>query len=195
MFHPDELKHQKLLSEYFRYRDSIKTGDLIEFSGSSFVAQIIRAVTKQEVNHSALVIAPPDFCGLKHRRILLESRGHGVEPNYLSERIVQTRTAGGAVYWSPLLERFDSERVVVGTWAVDEFLIKKPGYDFGSLLAQLFSRVSSDARRYFCSEWVEFCLRASPKLKPVVETLSGGKATRPGEFHRLGIFGAPVLIG
>ena len=191
----DEIKNLKILSTYLSLRDSIKTGDLIEFAGASLVSKAIRAVTKQDVNHSALVIAPPDFCGLKHRRILLESLANGIEPNYLSERIVQTHNEGGSVYWSPLLDRFDSERVCVGTWAVDEYLLKKPKYDYGSLCAQLFSRVSADARRYFCSEWVEFCLRASPRLCQIVETLAGGKATRPGEFRRLGVFGDPVWIG
>lgn len=180
-------ENEAVLSVYLKRRPEIKTGDLVEFASESVLAKAIRFFTKKDVNHSGLLIAPPDFCGLKDRRIILESLELGIEPNYLSERIVEVARKGGRIWWSPLKATYDGERERVGKWAIDTFVIKKPRYDYGSLFGQVFSRVSVEAHRFFCSEWVQRCYLESPVLARVIVAKWGDRAARPGDFAELGI--------
>jgi len=170
--------NEKKLDNYISVRKQIKTGDLVEFASASLVGRAIRWVTKRDVNHTALVISPRSFAGLRNRRILLEAMADGIVPNLLSDRILKTN---GSIFWVPLAPEFDNRRDMIGEWAALEFLQFHPKYDFGSLFKNAIGRVSIDARKYFCSEFAH-----SSWIKAGILP-SGMSAARPGEFGRFGV--------
>jgi hypothetical protein len=173
------------MSLYQSSRDAIQTGDLIEFRSDSLIGRAIRAVTRREVNHTALVIRPDDLFGIEDRVVLLEALEGGVAPNYLSQRLDRHR---GQAYWLPVRIAGPETRRRIGRIAVDTFLFRKPRYDYRSLFFQLAFRVSLDAGRYFCSEWCQWVLTQADVLE------YRDTAMRPGEFFDTGMFYNPVQI-
>jgi len=169
-------------NHYDTYRKDIKTADIIEFRGTSFISRSIRHITHRDVNHTALVIVPESGELFPVGRvILLEALSHGVEPNYLSKRIDDTIVGkNGAVFWIPVRDEFDDVRMSIAKSAIEEYMIKRPEYDYMSLATQLFTKVSVNASKYFCSEYVQkkhvqFGVLPKSTLK---------KALRPGDFRK-----------
>ena len=172
------------LELYSQYQSEINTGDIVEFRGNSLVGKMIRAITKKDRNHSALILRLP-FSDCIERRFIVEAVATGLELHLLSGVLEKLN---GAAWWSPLQATAEQRDRVAG-WAMVQ-LAENRGYDYGSLFRQAVARVSMDGRRYFCSEFVQAAM-VQTKIVPVPQD---GRALRPGEFDRLGCFGPPVLI-
>jgi hypothetical protein len=172
------------LDLYCLHQAEINTGDIVEFRGNSLVGRAIRWVTGKDRNHSALVIRMP-FAGCVERRFIVEAIATGLELHLLSSVLEKF---DGAAWWSPLLAT-DEQRDSIAGWAMVQ-IAENRGYDYGSLFRQAVARVSLDGRRYFCSEFVQ----AAMIKAAIVPEPTDGKALRPGEFDKLGCFGAPVLV-
>lgn len=177
------MKTLKDLADYYKWRDNMKTGDLLLWRSNSVLGKLIRWFSKADVNHAGLVFHFNEFKDLKNRRIIIEALEKGLEPSLLSERL---EIFDGNVWWYALKDEFDPYRNRIGDWATQQaFQYPKPKYDYGSLFKQAVARVSCDARNFFCSEycymvWFE---AAGYPLVPLVE-----HAPRPGDLPALGIF-------
>lgn len=165
---------------YRFYRPQIWTGDLIEFRSRTLLGAAIRWVTKKPVNHTSQVMRYTNFD--THRVYILEALAKGVYPNFLSRRIKDFK---GEIYWLPLKSEYDPLRAAVAREAHKYIGI---GYDYRSLLKQAVSRVSSEASRFFCSE---YCYQTAVDAGLPVEA---EHAPWPGEFGAFDIYHAAVRI-
>jgi hypothetical protein len=164
----------------------MKSGDLIEFGSSSYIGRAIKWFTKKDVNHSAFVFRIDSFVGLKDRVFVIEALGDGLEINALSSRI---KEYDGMVYWLKLKDTYDSFRDPMSSFA---FMMEARGvekrYDYVSLFANMFGKVSMDAKKFFCSEFYHAAM-------VYAGLTTGGKALRPGEFESLGFHEDRCIVG
>jgi len=173
------------LSQYDNLRNLIKTGDLIEFASRGVIGSAIMAITGKKVSHCSLVVRLP--YNNSERRYIIELIRTGVEFQLLSN--VLQRYNGTAI-WYGLKPEYEDLRDSIGCWAFDE-LAKHIDYDFGGVIGQLFGRVNLDAKKYFCSEFVDHAYIQAGIIPP-----DPSGARRPGEFTNLGIFNSQAhLLG
>jgi len=166
------------LNKYTEYRSQMQTGDMIEWRKKSLVGWLIRLFSGGDTNHNSLVVDIGGYDDLVNRKFVLESTMSGVVLNSLSNKIEHHK---GEAYWTPLKSEFDDKRINIGNWAFLQVGVK---YDFEGLFQQIFGRVSAEASKYFCSEYLYFAYKNSDI--PIKE-LDDGKAPRPSDMHLLGI--------
>jgi len=165
---------------YNEIRPLMKTGDLLQWKTNSVLGSLIRLRTKSDVNHSSLIIRLAEYEGLERRVFNAEAmEGAGVAPNLLSRRLGEY---DGKVYLYRLKPEFDDARQKIGEMAFYYFGIE---YDYHSLLAQAISKVSVDAKAFFCSEYCYFCYGMAGILPIGWEKR---KAPNPGEMPELELF-------
>jgi hypothetical protein len=162
--------------KYHAVKEKMKTGDLLQWRSNSVVGSLIRWRTRADVNHSSLVMRFAEYQGEERRRFTTEALEHGTVLNLLSRRL---ETFDGSCWWHPLRPDWNNRRREIGERALD--LIGIP-YDYRSIVSQIFGRVSSDARRLFCSEYCFLCYGQE------------GIAPTPADMPLLGIFGPGVQI-
>lgn len=155
---------------YNNIRGQIKTGDLIAFSGSGLVSELIKWKTKSDISHVAIVLETQYLKGEK-RIILLESTTlnnlpdlktgefiKGVQQQLLSKRI---NTYNGQCYWCGLnVDLSGDKKQYMVNWLTKTHS-KKTKYDnvqaLGSAL-DLFDKLGlankPDFSNLFCSELV-----------------------------------------
>ena len=165
------------LSQYDGLRSQIKTGDLVEFVSNKFIGRSIMAVTGRSVSHSSMVIRLPYKDS--PRRYIVEAVRTGPEFRMLSDVL---QHYDGSCVWHGLKPEYDSKRDGIGEWLFHE-LSQHKGYDFKGVAMQLFSRVSLDARRLYCTELCEIPYIEQGIIKP-----DPNGARRPGDLPTLGIF-------
>jgi len=175
------------LAVYESVKDGMKTGDMLQWRASTLLGWAIRWKTQGQrpqyekdhginVNHTCMVIRLSEYEGRERRRWTQESLEHGVVLNLLSRRL---ETFDGEAYWYPLKPEWNEKRVAIGQMAMA--LMGVP-YDYESILKQLISKVSTDARNLFCSENYLYCCGFE------------GKALSPNEMPELGWHMDPVKI-
>lgn len=164
------------LTQYNEVKNSMKTGDLLQWASFSVIGWLIRWKTKSDVNHSSLVIRLAEYEGLERRRFTHEALERGVILNLLSRRLDRFN---GKVWWYPLKDEWDERRQRIGELALAWTGVP---YDYKSIADQLISSVSAEATALFCSE---MCFMAYGFT---------GKAPTPGEMSGLGIFKEKVQI-
>ena len=169
------------LRRYETFKPLMNTGDLIEFKTRSAVGWAIRKITKKDVNHSALLVKF-DYDGCGDRRYILEAVGRGVDLNILSKRLMRHK---GSAYWSMLKKEHDDKRQKILGFALSQLGV---GYDYRSILDQIVGRVSSDIKKYFCSEYVQVAYEQAGVM-PVSEV-----ALRPGDFQETGVICNRLVI-
>lgn len=175
------------LERYHRFQQKMRTGDLLSWSSDSALGWLIRKFTQSDINHSGMVIRFQDY-EEKHgasRRFTLEALGPGVELNVLSRRLENFK---GRVYWHALKEEYDDKRPLLGAAALQFAGVK---YDYRSLLKNVFGRVSAEAARLFCSEYVYVTFdkcQFSPNCEDtkLLIQLAEGKAPVPADMPKLG---------
>ena len=153
-------------------RPSLRTGDIVLWKGNGLLSRAIRIWSKY--SHASLVVRfdpSADGAILGEQVFLIEALEGGLEFRRMSSRI---RGYDGDVH---VLQPFmpDHSRLAVFNFAFSR-LADGVGYDYGGLIANIFGRVSSDARRYFCSEFAYAALAQCG----VVEKRE--KAPRPGDL-------------
>lgn len=186
------------LSTYYKARPLMKTGDLLEWRSKSLLGAAIRFFSKEEVNHSGLVLALEDYGSNQGQHIFtLEAEPGGIRNNLLS---AQLKDFKGSVYWYPLKGRYDLKRKAGVDWALEQVGVK---YDFGSLFKNILGKVSADMRKFFCSEYA-FIYYVKCGIMPlltikdskIIDKYTGTeqKAPRPGEFAQYGLHDDGVKI-
>jgi hypothetical protein len=108
---------------------------------------LIRQFSQAEVNHAGLVIRFEQYD--QDRVYTLEALEPGIVLRALSERLTNHK---GKVWWCPLREEHNEARKELGRIALSYVGVK---YDYGNLFRQVMARVSVDASRLFCSEYVQ----------------------------------------
>lgn len=172
------------LDRYYSIRHLIDTGDLLEWRGTGLVARGIRLFTGRSVNHSSLCVRMP-FGYDEPRRFMIEADSSGLEFRLISKVL---ESYDGQVWWYQLRPEFNHLRNDIGRWAFD-CLATNNGYDYSSLFAQMFGRVSLDGRRYFCSEFYDAML-----INHGIAPSDPRGARRPGDFEELGVFTQKIRI-
>jgi len=152
----------------------MKTGDIIEWRSNSIVGRSIRFFSKQDVNHTSIVLNLDQYVP-NHSKFILEANAGRFELNPLSTVLEKY---SGSAYWLALKPEWDDKRIGLGAWALEK--VGTP-YDFGSLFKNMFGRVTADARKMFCSE-ANFLDLVSNGIVPA------GKAPRPGEWEQFKIY-------
>ena len=175
------------LDTYKIFRHLMNNGDLLEFSSFSTIGKMIRALTRRDVNHTALVWSVDEFKSIKDRRFIMEALSEGLELNLISARLKDYK---GDVYWYSLKEEYGEYRdAVASICLLAEGRTKEIRYDYLSLFRNAYKKVSVDVEKYsFCSEFAQWVLEESGILK------KQNKALRPGEFDDLGIFKPRIQI-
>jgi len=161
------------MNAYQAFRPHMKSADLLEWRSKSFIGSCIRAKTGKDVNHSCLVLKL-GFDGVCDRRFTLEALGGKFELCLLSRRL---NDFTGRVYWHPLKEEHRNSADAVMSWALLQIGTR---YDYSSIVASLFGRVSNNAKLLFCSESVFMGYRAAGLV-------NGSKAPWPGGFKKYGL--------
>lgn len=167
---------------YYAWQQELKTGDVLLWSSSSVIGWLIRKFTGAPVNHAGLVVRLAEFGALKDRRFTLEALERGIVLRLLSKRLQKHK---GQAWWYKLQPEFENKRERVAEWA---FLNIGMKYDYGSLFRQAIMRVSVDAKKFFCSEYVWFALHFAD-IVPFREI-----APQPHEIPELGVFQKGIKI-
>lgn len=169
------------LKMYMTVRHVMKTGDCILWQSRSIVGWLIRRFSGANVNHASLVISLSEYGNLIDRRFLLEALEPGIVLKLMSRRLMKFK---GKVWWYPLKDEYDDNRDRVGEWALLQVGVP---YDYKSLFKQTVGRVLADMKELFCSEYCFIgWIKSGIKLK--------GKAPRPGDIPKLGLFKKPIRI-
>lgn len=173
----------KSLNDYMRYRHLLDTGDKIEWRSNTVLGWLIRLRTGANVNHTSMVVKF-DFDGCRERRYVLEALNGGIELRLLSRRLEKFH---GKAWWAPLQPRYAMYRSRLLGSALDAVGTE---YDYGSLLRQLVGKVSVQAEKYFCSEFLQHKFECAEIVTPL------SYAIQPGGFDEAwpGVFGPEVEI-
>jgi hypothetical protein len=173
------------LTEYLKYREQMKTGDLLTYRTDGAISWAIRRWSPG-ANHAGMVLDLDEFSGETCRRWTLEATAHGPRMAFLSTLLENLH---GECYWHQLKPEFsEANRNAAGCWALEQQGVVK--YDFKGILEYPFKLVSADMARLFCSEYVEFSW-VKGKIIPFVEQAA---AYKPSELPTLGVTLPPVLI-
>lgn len=168
--------------KYEDIRPRIQTGDAILWKGKGLISSLIMKWSCY--SHASLVVRLREYEGLKKRVFLVEALSGGLEFRLLSERVKEA----GDAFWLPV-NMTVGEALKSREHALVECAKAVP-YDYGSLFKNIFGRVSNDAQKYFCSEfvwlnWIQAGRIPSKKMRL--------HAPRPGDLPGL-IEGIPVKI-
>ncbi len=177
---PTDSKNIDRLSRYRTFRRGMDTGDLIEFRSNSVIGCGIRWKTGNRVNHTAPVIRLKRYA--EERVFLLEALEHGIVINLLSRRL---ENFDGYAEWLGVKQQYIHFRRDIGRAMLSYVGVP---YDYGSIIRQLFARVSADAEKLFCSEF------AAIALKDAGLPVSLDPVPYPGDMVALGIHRSPLRI-
>ena len=178
------------LDKYNEIRKEMKTGDTILFKKKSLISWLIRAISKGEYDHAALVVKVGGYNGLIDRRFVVESVASGVMFRGLYNKL---SALNGEAWWFALKDEYQDKREDIGVWAFEN--IGTSHYDFKGLFQQIFGRISADAKSYFCSEYNYFAYKNAGIHMNVPWDEDGNElAPRPVDMPHLGIFKEPVKL-
>ena len=173
---------KSFVDNYDAFKNILQSGDCILFRSRGPASWMIRAWTKENFNHAAIIVRPHESGPFKGRRFILEAVAGGVTLHFLSEVLKKLK---GEAWLYLLKDQYTEQRSMVTEWAINQ--VGTP-YDYTSLFQQIFGRVSANALKLFCSEFCYMAWQAAGILV-VVE-----HAPWPGEISRLKIFKSSKLL-
>ncbi|PIR39614.1 MAG: hypothetical protein COV35_03665 [Alphaproteobacteria bacterium CG11_big_fil_rev_8_21_14_0_20_39_49] len=164
---------------YQKYRNNMKTGDVIAFSGKGRVSQIIKWKTRSQFSHVGIILDTNMHGGIGHAVMLIESTSlknipdavhneiiKGVQIHFLSRRL---ETYEGKAWWVPLKNELSNfEKNKMQAWLRKKHFDRTP-YDFFQAIgagADLFDMIigienEPDFSSLFCSELVTKSLQVA----------------------------------
>jgi hypothetical protein len=158
---------------YKNIRNHVSTGDAILWKGNSLLARLIRLWTP--FNHASLVLRFQRYDTLEQRVFLVEALETGLELRLLSKRLEHY---DGEAFWFHI-DMTEEQRTKILDFALTKCASGIP-YDYESLFKNMLGRVSADAARYFCSEFVfDAWVNAGVTQYP-----PSGVAPRPGDIPK-----------
>jgi len=168
--HTSSDLQKEVNAPYKVLRPHMKTGDAILWQGDYLISRAIRCFSKY--SHVSMVLRlGNEYEMLRDRVFLVEALEGGLELRSLSQRLNEYQ---GKAFWfeTPLSKR---QQRAAGAYSL-HMVSKGIKYDYSSLFANLLGRVSSDARKYFCSEFYH------DVMKHVGHAEYQEKAPRPGDI-------------
>lgn len=156
-------------------RPWLTTGAVILWQGRSLLSRAIRLFTPY--SHASLVVRGLDDLD-RNRVFLVEALETGLELRLLSERV---KGYNGRVFAFRPYGLTKSAQGRVKSFAIDQ-CARGIRYDYKGLLANIFGRVSEDARRYFCSEFAALALEQAGVYRSA--PFLGFHAARPGDIPK-----------
>jgi hypothetical protein len=167
--------------DYIEARENMKTGDCLLFSSFSPISMGIKFFTSSPWSHASLIIRLSEYEGEERHRYYVEATSPTVKLTRLTAKMMDYT---GVIAWLPLPNFMNEHRILMGCMMLQ--LIDKK-YDYGSVLKQIFRRVSTDADRFFCSELCGYIWGI---------TCDDGKAPTPADIPGLDIFKGvePIII-
>lgn len=176
----------------------ILTGDLIEFAPKNLPGRLIRRKTGEPVSHSSIAVRM-FVSGELSDAYVWESDSAGLHPALLSSRIAET---DGEVYWYPLHKDL---RAFSNLFFAGAKTMSGRRYDWTGVARNLFGPVPIGDGAVYCSEAVQLiaikALLAIPEdqrrkgyMLMLSHLLNGGFGLLPGQLHRTGVWGDPILI-
>lgn len=169
---------------YHKYRNEIKTGDLILFESKDFISRIISWKTGSKATHAAMALWWMGPTG-KTRLCTLESVVFGLYPTPLSNRLAWYLSHGD-IYWHKMIKPVRH----LGADAADRLLDYWGAvYDFKDLVFQAVKRVSMNPAALFCSEaicfaWKEILELPDDFIVPYPGELPGASL---GVYEKIGV--------
>lgn len=185
------------LTYYEPCRPHLRTGDLLQWSSSSALGWLIRKVTSSKVNHTGMVVRFTEYEGDQNavnRRFTLEALENGIALNLISRRF---ESYEGKCYWYPLLPIYGDKRSLLGSAALKYSGVK---YDYRSLFKNILGKVSANAKKLFCSEYVYLSFKDCGfttdlcKSDKLLIKLAEGKSPVPGDMPLLNWWSEGVRI-
>jgi hypothetical protein len=140
------------LSIYLSVRDSMKTGDILQWDSSSLLGAAIQSRKGGDINHTGIVIRLQEYEGLERRVFTLEALEDGVVLNLLSRRL---ESFNGHCYLLPLKSDYDCQRQVIGERALSCVGIP---YDYFGIIEECFGNAQMGLEKLFCSETAWYAL-------------------------------------
>ncbi|SDB03706.1 hypothetical protein SAMN05660653_00169 [Desulfonatronum thiosulfatophilum] len=168
---------------YKEIRPLLRTGDCVLWQSRGLVPWIIQRFTAY--SHAALVVRLDEYCGLKDRIFLVEAVSKGLVLSLLSGRIPATGKGRAFIFQPRTLYGYSQDKIRSDALTATA---RGVGYDFKGLFANVFGRVSTDAKRYFCSEvvWRKWDMAGVLRYDNLTESgqaaLKAGQAPRPGDL-------------
>lgn len=123
-----------------------------------------------EYSHASLVVRMDEFCGDDNRICIIEAVWPHLEPSRLSSMLGGKH--GEAFLYKTTLPH--EKRELMRIFALCK-LFEHVRYDVQGVVFNLFGRVSLNAARYYCSEFVIDCYRNAGVVQTDI-------AIRPGEI-------------
>ncbi len=144
--------------QYEKVRSQIRPGDILGWSeAKGLLTPIISWVTESKTTHVSVVLMRIEAHEPRLLQMEAYESGRGilvgkVEPSFISTRIKKYM---GAVTWYQLNPDLDQYRaqIVASLWDC-----MGKGYDYFSLVRNLFGRVPENPEDFFCSELAEYAL-------------------------------------
>ena len=171
------------MDTYQDYRPFLHDGDILEWSSDAIIGRLIQLFAKTDVNHTSGVIRMKQYEDDPGDRVFTtEAISHGVSLTYLSRALQGCRKR---VYWLPLKPEYDKYRRDIARAQLS--MVGVP-YDYQNLFKSALGRVSTNAKRLFCSEMIGWSLEQAGVIPKQPSALW------PGEFAALGIFQKRVRI-
>lgn len=167
---------------YIQLREDIRSGDCILWQGKGFVSWLIQKWT--DYSHASIVVRFQEAAGLGERVYMVEALAGGLTFTLLSERVKHSK--GRVFLFQPHCLWESSQQMI--RHDVLGALARGVKYDYKGLFANLFGRVSNNASRYFCSEfvWVKWgkggVLGNGNLTDAGAAALKRNKAPRPGDI-------------
>lgn len=160
---------------YQKHRHSIRTGDVFLWASPGILGRLIRLRTRSTVNHASTALVSR-YSG---RVLTVDAEARGILPTVLSTQLARYRR--GTVLWLPLKDTYTALRHQIGAALEDQY---GRGYDYLSLVTQLWRRVRPGGKYLFCSE--------STFMAGVEAGLPGlddmATAPQPGDYLRWAVF-------
>jgi hypothetical protein len=166
------------LQRYYDLRHTIKTGSAILWKGKGAISWMIRRWSN--FSHASLIIRPERYVDVfKDRVFLIEALSTGLVPRLLSERLADYD--GEAWLFTPNVIEGEDHANCVLRQAITQCALGIR-YDYASLFKNMIGRVSRDADRFFCSEFVDYVWSVCD-IKRKKDKLFK-KAPRPGDIPK-----------
>lgn len=171
------------LKTYDEIRPSLRTGDCVLWQSRGLVPWVIQRWT--DYSHAALIVLLDKYAGLTDRVFLVEAVSKGLQLTLLSQRIPAPGKGRAFIFQPCTLHGYSQNTIRADAVTATAAGIR---YDYKGLIANIFGRVSMDARRYFCSElvWAKWhqagVLRYDNLTSAGQRALERNRAPRPGDL-------------
>lgn len=175
-----------IINLYSNYQLSLQTGDVIEWRSNTLLGWCIRGFTKQNVNHTSVVMKY-ELCGTTEmeRRYVSEATSKGVQLTFLSDKI---KNHDGRCYLNRLKREYEASRIPLGIKLQE---LEGVPYDWGALFKNIFMRPLVDASELHCMEALQVALIRCGLLQ---DDFNDGRGLVPGQLLLTGLYEDPILI-